>query len=130
MIDFASREVTATVRYKEQGQEAWFEIRYLSQKKMESFKNDIEMFKYIILDWGDDFKSPSGKDWDCTDKNKQEFYWEVPDLTAKLLMDSFNKFTFNSDTTAVISRLGKSQNTNGSGAKRKQLHTTRTAEPA
>ncbi len=130
MIDFSNREITAIVKYKEQGQEAWFEIRYLSQKKMESFKNDLDMFKYVVRDWGDDFKSPSGKDWDCTDKNKEEFYWEVPDMTAKLLLDSFNKFTFNSDTTEVISRLGKLPNTKESGVKRKLLHTTQTVTPA
>ncbi len=130
MIDFSNREVKTVVKFKEQGKEAWFEIRYLSQKKMESFKFDLDMFKWIVLDWGKDFKSPSGKDWDCTDKNKEEFYWEIPDMTAKLLTKSFDKFTFGTDTTEVINRLGKSQSINESGDKPKQPRTTRTAIPA
>ena len=130
MIDFSNREVKTVVKFKEQGKECWFEIRYLSQKKMESFKFDLDMFKWVVLDWGDDFKSPSGKDWDCTDKNKEEFYWEIPDMTAKLLTKSFDKFTFGTDTTEVINRLGKSQSIKESGDKPKQPRTTRTVIPA
>ncbi len=130
MIDFSNREVKTVVKFKEQGEDVWFEIRYLSQKKMESFKFDLDMFKWIVLDWGDDFKSPKGKDWDCTDKNKEDFYWEIPDLTSKILMKSFDKFTFGTDTTEVISRLGKSPSTKELGDKRKQPHTTQTVVSA
>jgi len=130
MIDFSNREVKTVVKFKEQKQDVWFEIRYLSQKKMESFKFDLDMFKWVVLDWGDDFKSPNGKDWDCTDKNKEEFYWEIPDLTSKVLLKSFDKFTFGTDTTEVINRLGKSQNINESGDKLKQRHTSQTVIPA
>jgi len=130
MIDFSNREVKTVVKFKEQKKTVWFEIRYMSQKKMESFKTDLEMFKWVTLDWGDDFKSPSGKDWDCTEPCKEEFYWEIPDLTAKILSKSFDKFTFGTDTTQVINRLGKSQNTNGSGEKLKQPRTSRTVIPA
>jgi len=130
MIDFSNREVKTVIKFKEQKKDVWFEIRYLSQKKMESFKFDLEMFKWVVLDWGDDFKSPSGKDWDCTDKNKEEFYWEIPDLTAKILTKSFDKFTFGTDTTEVINRLGKSQSINESGDKLKQPHTIPVVKPA
>ena len=130
MIDFSNREVKTVVKFKEQKQEVWFEIRYLSQKKMESFKFDLDMFKWVVLDWGDDFKSPSGKDWDCTDKNKEEFYWEIPDLTSKILLKSYDKFTFGTDTTEVINRLGKSQNIDESGDKLKQRRTLPVAKPA
>ncbi len=130
MIDFSNREVKTVVKFKEQKKECWFEIRYLSQKKMESFKFDLDMFKWVVLDWGDDFKSPGGKDWDCTDKNKEEFYWEIPDLTSKILMKSFDKFAFGTDTTEVINRLGKSQNTNESGDKLKQPRTLPVVTPA
>lgn len=130
MIDFSDREVKTVVKFKEQKQDVWFEIRYLSQKKMDGFKFDLDMFKWVVLDWGDDFRSPTGKDWDCTDKNKEEFYWEIPDLTSKVLMKSFDKFTFSTDTTEVISRLGKSQNINESGDKPKQPRTSRTATHA
>ena len=54
MIDFSNREVKTVVKFKEQGQDIWFEIRYLSQKKIESFKFDLEMFKWVVLDWGDE----------------------------------------------------------------------------
>ena len=130
MIDFSNREVKTVVKFKEQGQDIWFEIRYLSQKKIESFKFDLDMFKWVVLDWGDDLRSPSGKDWDCTEKNKEEFYWEIPDLTSKVLIKSFDKFTFGTDTTEVISRLGKSRSAKESGDKRKQPHTTQTVVPA
>ena len=130
MIDFSNREVKSVVKLKEQGQDVWFEIRYLSQKKMESFKTDIEMFKWIVLDWGDDLRSPSGKEWNCTDKNKEEFYWEIPDMTAKILIKSFDKFTFGTDTTEVISRLGKSPSIKEPGDKRKQPRTLQTVESA
>ncbi len=130
MIDFSNREVKNVIKFKENGVDVWFEIRYLSQSKMESLKFDLDMFKWVVLDWGDDFRSPSGKDWDCTEKNKEEFYLEVPDLTAKILQKSFDKFTFGTNTTEVISRLGKSQTTKNNGEKRKQPHTSQTAKSA
>lgn len=130
MIDFSNREVKTVVKFKEQKKEVWFEIRYLSQKKMESFKTDLEMFQWVVMDWGDDFKSPAGKDWDCTEKCKEEFYWEIPDLTAKVLLKSFDKFTFATDTTEVINRLGKSQNIKESGDKLKQPPILQTVIPA
>ena len=130
MIDFSNREVKTVVKFKEQGEDIWFEIRYMSDKKLNSFKNDLDAFKWLILDWGDDFKSPSGKDWPCTEKNKEEFYLAIPDLTAKVFAKSWDKWSFATDTTEVISRLGKSPSTKGSGDKRKQPHTTQTVVPA
>ncbi len=124
MIDFSNREVKTVVKFKEQGKSIWFEIRYMSQKKMESFKTDLEMFQWVVMDWGDDFKSPAGKDWDCTEKCKEEFYWEIPDLTGKVLLKSFDKFSFTTDHTEVINRLGKSQSIKESGVKLKQPRTT------
>ncbi len=133
MIDFGNREVKTVVKFNERGNEAWFEIRYLSQKKMDGFlkkNSDLEMFKWIVLDWGDDFKGPSGKDWPCTEKNKEEFYWEIPDLTAKLFAKSWDKWSFATDITEVTSSLGKSQSIKETGAKRKQPHTTQTVVSA
>jgi len=130
MIDFSNREVKTVVKFTEQKQKVWFEIRYLSKKKMESFKTDLEMFQWVVLDWGDDLKSPSGKDWDCTEKCKEEFYWEIGDMTAKILLKSYDKFTFATDHTEVTNRLGKSQNINESGDKLKQPRISRTVVPA
>lgn len=130
MIDFSNREVKTVVKFKEQKKEVWFEIRYLTKKRMDDSKTDLEMFQWVVLDWGDDFKSPSGKDWDCTEQNKEEFYWEIPDITAKIFTAAMNKFTFGTDTTKVINRLGKSLSIKESGDKRKQLHTTQTVESA
>ncbi len=133
MIDFSSREVKTVVKFTEQGQEAWFEIRYLSQRQMDTFLKkgtDLDVFKWIVLDWGDDFKSPKGKDWPCTEKNKEEFYNEIPDLTAKLIAKSWDKWSFATDTTEVISHLGKSRSTKEIGDKRKQPHTTQTVVSA
>ncbi len=130
MIDFSNREVKTVVKFKEQTKEVWFEIRYLNEKRIAQTKTDLEMFKWLVLDWGDDFKSPGGKDWDCTEGNKEEFYEEIPDLTAKLFQAAFNKFTFGTDHTEVINRLGKSPSINESGDKLKQPRISQTVESA
>lgn len=126
-MDFSNREIKTVIKFQEQGQECWFEIRYCSLDRGGKFKNDLEMFKWVVLDWGDDFKSPKGKDWPCLDKNKEEFYWEVADLTAKIILKSFDKMTFGTDQVEVINRLGKSQNTKEPGKKRNHSTTPQTA---
>ena len=130
MIDFSNREIKTVVKLKEGESDIWFEIRYCSLNRGEKFKNDLELFKWIVLDWGDDFQSPKGKDWPCTEKNKEEFFWEVADLTSKVIVKSFDKFTFGTDETEVIRRLGKSLNTKKRGEKPNQQTTPQIAESA
>lgn len=130
MIDFSNREVKTVVKFSNDDEAPeWYEIRYCSLDKGMKFKNDLELFKWIVLDWGDDFQF-KGKDWNCIDKSKEEFFWNVPDRTAKLMQKAFDKFTFGTDEAEVIKRLGKLQNTKKNGEKRNRSTTPQTVVDA
>ena len=94
-MKFSNTKLIKLFEFVEQGERGWFKIRYMSQEKLFELKGDIEKFQWAVLDWGDNFISPSGEDWiECNDKNKEEFFKEVPDWSAKILLKSCNIFEF------------------------------------
>jgi len=130
MIDFSNREVTTVFHISKEEPVEWYEIRYCPTSDWQKKGKDMPgLFAYLVLDWGDDFKL-DGKDWNCTEKNKKQFYFKVPDTATKIMTAAGNPWTFSTDHVEVKKRLGKLQNTKEPGKKPNHSTTQPTAVDA
>ena len=94
-MKFSNTKLIKILEFVEQGERGWFKVRYLSQEKLFELETDTKKFQWAVLDWGDNFLSPSGEDWsECNDENKEEFFREVPDWSARILLKACNIFEF------------------------------------
>jgi len=127
MIDFSNREVTTVFYISKEDPVEWYEIRYCPTSDWEKKGKDMPgLLAYLVLDWGDDFKL-DGKDWNCTEENKKQFYFRVPVTATKIMTAAGNPWTFSTDHVEVKKRLGKLQNTKESGKKPNHSTTQPTA---
>jgi len=135
MPDFSNREVTTIIWYNRvkdnepESYNEWYEVRYCPADDWIKFKDDIKLFQHLVLDWGDDFKV-DGKDWNCTEKNKEKFYWKLPDRSTDIIKKCATPWTFSTKDTEVKQRLGKSQSTKEPGKKPNHSTTRQTVADA
>lgn len=115
---------TRVVKKKFTIDDAWFELRLLSEDEREG-KDPEDVFLEVVCNWGEVYLD--GKLFECNDKNKKKFFKMVGstgDLVQKILEYSSSRIFFGINSEVYIARLGELQITSNGMEKHSQNHTS------